>query len=366
MKALVMNPFLADAREQLKDFFKWWGEGLLLLLPARWLARLRHQPDTVTVEQRDDTLVFRRYTGRGRQLSAERSVAMEDESEKAAVKGWFGERKDSPELVLLLPRESRLQKHLTYPLAAEKELRSVLEFDLDKQTPFTNDKVYFDYTITGKDSANDQLHITLFLVLRDVLQQHLDAIGFLDLQPAAATTAPDDTPEDVNFMPFPDATADNTSGRSLVHLCLATFLLFMTALYLPLLRYDSITEQFENRVEQARAAAMHVQALENNKQVTLDRINFFSDLALQHTPFIEYIHELTGILQDDTWISRLAIRDGEIHLQGEADGAASMIPILEASEYFKDARFRSPVTKNNATGKEEFHVVSKINSTGPK
>ena len=366
MKALVMNPFLADVQGQLKDFFKWWGEGLLLLLPARWLARLRHQPDTVTVEQRDDTLLFRRYTGADRQLSAERSVAMEDEAGKAAVKEWFGEQAASPKLVLLLPRESALQKQLTYPFAAEKDLRAVLEFDMDKQTPFTNDRVYFDYTVTRNDSANDQLHVTLFLVLRDVLHQHLDAIDFLDLQPAAATTALDDSPEDVNFMPSTDATADNTSGWSLAHLCLASFLLFMTALYLPLLRYDSIIEEFEDRVEQSRSEALQAQALENNKQTMLNRINFISNLDRKQIPFIEYIHELTGALPDDSWINRLAIRDGEIHLQGESDGAASIIGILEDSEYFNDTRFRSPVTKNNATGKEEFHVVSKINSVGSK
>ena len=354
------------SRQRLKEFLEWWWEGLLPLLPARWLARLLHQPDTVTVEQRDDTLAFRRYTGAGRQLAAERNVAMDDESEKAAVKDWFGELTDTPELVLLLPRESRLQKQLTYPLAAEKDLRAVLEFDMDKQTPFTDDKVYFDYRITGRDTAIGQLHITLFLVLRDVLHRRLEAIDFLELQPAAATITLDDSLEDVNFMPPPDGNGNKLSGRSFAYLCMITLILFMTALYLPLLRYDSVVEQFENRVEQARVAAMHVQALENNKQATLDRINFFSNLAQQHTPFIEYVHELTEILQDDTRISRLAIRDGEIHLQGEADGAASVIPILEASEYFKDARFRSPVTKDNATGKEKFHVVSKINSVGFK
>ena len=361
-----MELSLAEARQRLKDFLEWWGQGLLLLLPARWLARLRHQPDTVTVEQQDGTLIFRRYAGADRQLSAERTVSLDNESEKAAVKHWLNEQSGSLNLVLLLPRESRLQKRLTYPVAAKKELRSVLEFDMDKQTPFTGDKVCFDYIITGRDTANDQLHITLCLVLRDVLQKHLDAIDFLDLQPAAATTASNDTLENVNFMPPPDGNANKSSGRSLGYLRLAVFILFMTALYLPLLRYDSIIGQFENRVEHDRTRAMQAQALENNKQTMLNRVNYFSDLDRQHTPFIEYIHELTGALPDDTWISRLAVRDGEIHLLGEADGAASIIPILEDSEYFKDTRFRSPVTKNNVTGKEEFHVVSKINIVGPK
>ena len=78
---------------------------------------------------------------------------------------------------------SLMQKQLTYPLSAEKELRPVLEFEMDKQTPFTRDNVYFDYVITHRDTTNDRLHLILYLVLRDVLHKHLAALRFLDLQP---------------------------------------------------------------------------------------------------------------------------------------------------------------------------------------
>ena len=332
----------------------------MLLLPARWLARLRHQPDVVTVEQQDGTLIFRRYAGADRQLSAERNVAMDDESEKAEVKHWLGEQSDSLKLVLLLPQESQLQKPLTYPSVAEKELRSVLEFEMDKQTPFTGDSVYFDYIITGRDAANDQLHIILCLVLRDVLHKHLDAIGFLDLQPAAATTASDDPFENVNFMPPPDGNASASSSRSLIHLCLAAFILFMTALYLPLLRYDSIIEQFENQVEHTRTQAMQAQALENKKRTILERFEFLSNQAQRHIPPLQVIRELTRRLPDDTWISRLSIRSGEIQVHGESGAAAAVVQLIEESDYFEQTQFRSPVTKNSSTGKDQFHIAARL------
>ena len=349
---------LTETRKQLRDFLEWWGQGLLLLLPARWLARLRHQPDTVTVEQQDDTLIFRRYTGADQQLSTERSVAMDNESEKSAVEDWLGEQADSFKFILLLPYESQLRKRLSYPLATEKELRSVLRFEMDKQTPFNYDEVYFDYIITGRDSG--QLHVTLCLVLRDVLHKYLDAIGFLDLQPAAATTVSGDSLENINFMPQPDGNASTPFSRSLVRLCLATFILFMTALYLPLLRYDSIIGQFENRIEQARSEAMHVQALENKKRTVLQRSEFLSRQAQRQIPPLHIIGDLTRRLPDNTWINRLSIRADEIQLHGESEAAAAVVQLMEESDYFEQTQFRSPVTKNNSTGKDQFHIAAKL------
>ena len=356
----TMEFTLTEARKRLQDFLEWWGEGLLLLLPARWLARLRHQPDTVTVEQQDGLLIFRHYTGAGRQLSSERTVSMDDESEKAPVKEWLNEQAKPLDLILLLPRESRLQKQLTYPLAAEKELRSVLEFDMDKQTPFTSDRVYFDYIITGRDTANDQLHITLCLVMRDVLHKHLDAIGFLDQRPETATTDMDDSPEYVNFMPPPDGNANKSSGQAFAYTCLAAFLLFIMTLYLPLLRYDSVIRQFEERIEQARSGAMHVQVLENKRRTVLKRSEFLSSEAQRKIPPLHIIGDLTRRLPDNTWINRLSIRADEIQLHGESEAAAAVVQLMEESDYFEQTQFRSPVTKNNSNGKDQFHIAAKL------
>ena len=352
-------------KQQYKDFFAWWLQGMLLLLPERWLTRLRHSPDVVTVEQRENTLVFKRYDGADRRLSAERLVSLDDEAEKATVNHWLSEPEHAPNLILLLPQDSQLQKQLTYPLSTETELRSVLEFEMDKQTPFTSASVYFDYVITRRDTANDRLHLILYLVLRDVLHKHLAALRFLDLQPTVATTGSNDTSGNINFIPAPDRKMNNAAGRPLTRLALLTFIFIMASLYLPLLRYSATVEQVENQVEQSRTQAMQTQALINKKHAILEKINFLADRDQQHIPYIRYIHELTRRLPDNTWIHRLVIRDGKMQIQGESDAATSIIRILEESDYFEHAQFRSPVTKNNATGKEEFHAVSNINIVGP-
>ena len=352
------------ANRYLRNFFQWWGQGLLLALPEHWLGWLCHQPDIVTVEPgaEADCLTFKHYAGAPRQLVAERTIATGHANEKAAVRVWLDALPDALELVLLLPRDSQLQKPLSYPAAAEPELRSVLEFDMDKQTPFTAAGVYFDYTVTDRDTTNEQIRVTLRLVRRQVLTQHLQAIDFLGRQPVAARSVDEGVAGATNFLPPQHRSSARSPNRFAAGLCLALPVVLITALYLPLLRYEAVLEQSGERVRQSREQAAQVQALAARQADLLGRINFLSELEQQRPPFIRYLHELTRLLPDNGWVKRLSIEAGEMHLQGESGAAASIIPMLEESDYFKEVRFRSPVTKNNATGKEQFHIVARLDN----
>ena len=353
-------------KQQFKDFTAWWWQGLLLLLPERWLTRLRYNPDTVTVEQRDNTFIFKHHDGNTGQLREERTVPLDDEPGKTAVNHWLNRHENPPHLTLLLPPDKQLQKPLTYPLSSEKELRAILAFEMDKQTPFADDNVYFDYVITQRDTTNNRLHIVLYVVLRDVLQKYLDVLRFLDLQPATATPGPGEMMGDINFMPAPDSKGNGASGRRLTRLAWVTVTLFMLSLYGPLLRHGAIIEQFEQQVEQSRTQAMQAQALINKKQAILARVDFLSNQYRRHIPPIRLLQELTRRLPDNTWIDRLVIQDGEIQAHGESETAAAVIQLMEESDYFEQAQFRSPVTKNNATGNDQFHVAASISMEAMK
>ena len=353
-----------DTRQQIKDFFEWWGQGLLLLLPGRWLAWLRHQQDTVTVELRDNALLFKYYDGNTRLLREERTVPRDDETRKAAINSWLNQHEKSPRLNLLLPANEYLQKPLSYPLSSEKELRAILEFDMDKQTPFTHDNVYFDYVITRRDTANGQLHIILYLVLRNVLHKFLDGLHFLDLQPTSATTDSGDKMEDINLMPPSDKRLSGSSDRRLTYLALATVIMFIASLYVPLLRHDAIIEQFEEQVEHSRMQAMLAQSLIDKKQAMTERVEFLFNQTQRHIPPLQIIQDLTRRLPDNTWINRLSIRVGEIQVHGESEAAAAVIQLMEESDYFEQAQFRSPVTKNNSTGKDLFHIAARLRLEG--
>src|SRR6516165_809933 len=56
--------------------------------------------------------------------------------------------------VLRLGGPDVLGKTLTLPLAAERELDQVLGFEMDRETPFKAEEIYWNHRIEGSDRQN--------------------------------------------------------------------------------------------------------------------------------------------------------------------------------------------------------------------
>ena len=70
--------------------------------------------------------------------------------------------------VALGPDEA-LVRRVTMPAATEENLRQVLEFEMDRLTPFRADEVYFDYRVVSRDVAAGQLVIQLAVARREAV-----------------------------------------------------------------------------------------------------------------------------------------------------------------------------------------------------
>jgi len=63
------------------------------------------------------------------------------------------------------------------------------------------------------------------------------------------------------------------------------------------------------------------------------------------------------------YLWQLVIKNEELQIQGESSNASSLIQIVESSGRFSGAQFRSPVTQNNVSGKDKFHLSAKLITT---
>lgn len=361
-KPLLRNRALipAELRQRAGIFLAWWWDGLLLALPERWRRGLRPVPDIVTVEAHEDLLAFKLYDGAGRRLREERAVTAGAEAEQAGINLWLENHENNIDLILLVPPDRQLEKRLTYPAASEKDLRAILGHEMDRQTPFTESQVYFDYTVTRKDRHSGKIHVHLHLVLRKTLDELLETLGFLLRKPDAVTTGMDGCTAGIDFMPESERQAGDKFDNHFKLTVLLSIILLVAALYTPLLRYGAITEQLENEVGKHRTQAMHAQSLIDRKQGILARANFLAEQDRYQVPFIRLLHELTRCLPDDTWITQFVISEGEIQFRGESLAATSVIRLIEQSDYFENAEFRSPVIKSAGGPKEQFHVAAHL------
>ena len=75
---------------------------------------------------------------------------------------------------------------------------------------------------------------------------------------------------------------------------------------------------------------------------------------------IRLLDEITRVMPDDTWLSQVQVKGGIVRIQGESEGASSLIGLMENSDLLRDVSFSSPVTKNPRTSNDRFVIQASI------
>lgn len=149
-------------------------------------------------------------------------------------------------------------------------------------------------------------------------------------------------------------------GHTIMFLAASTIILFLAVLYLPLIQQTQQIKNLEDELKSKRQVAMGLQKSKEERNQIINQINFLENKKSNAISSIEIIDELTRIIPDDSSLTRLVIKKDKLQIQGESSNASSLIQIIESSERYLNAKFRSPVTKNNVTGKDKFHVTAQI------
>jgi general secretion pathway protein L len=345
------------------NIIEWWLKGLSYLIPVSLRRMLQSIPDRITIEFRDEQAIIKHYAGGSTSPANEKLFPLDAKLHKASVVQWLNEYSDSKtEFVLLIPEDIILRKNLVLPAAAATNLRQVLGFEMERKTPFSPDQAYFDFTITGHDKSTNKLNTVLFIAPRDRVDPYLNMVrGWsvsLDAIRPILEPPSDITINLLSLDSRPDLPGD-TSKLTLLLASLA-FILFIALLYVPLIEQEQYVNVLEAEIDKSRKAALKLQNLKDERDTILDQVFFLADRRADEISSIELLNEITRIIPDDTWLTRLVMKKGEIQIQGESDNASTLIQTIESSDFFSDVEFRSPVTQNKVTKKEKFYVSAKF------
>jgi len=261
--------------------------------------------------------------------------------------------------ILLLPPDSVLSRALTLPLAAEENLREVLSFEMDSQTPFTADQVYYDFFVTGRSPANKTLSLQLYVTPRGIVDDSLATLAANEIFPDVVTANAADNPQGYNINLLP--ANKRHSPRITLHrmnLSLATLalVLFIAALALPLVQKNRTIRSLEAEVSQATIGAQASNQLRQEVENLIAGSIYLVEKKRTEPTMTQLLDDMTRVIPDDTWVNRVDISGGEMQLQGQSGAAAGLIGLIEASSTYHNARFRSPVTQIARTSQERFHL----------
>ena len=107
-----------------------------------------------------------------------RRVPTDDEDLLKMCLGRLQQQSNAPRY-LLLDTKQVLRRVLSLPLAAESKLREVVSFEIDRQTPFTLDQVYFEARVLSRNVQSKQCQVELIVLPKQALEKSLKPLGIL-------------------------------------------------------------------------------------------------------------------------------------------------------------------------------------------
>jgi Tfp pilus assembly protein PilN len=113
----------------------------------------------------------------------------------------------------------------------------------------------------------------------------------------------------------------------------------------------------ENRKLEPAVAALRREEAELQK--VRKELDFLSSLEARKGEVLRVLDELTRIVPTNTYLSNLRYRDGVLELQGNAENASALIPVLERSPVFENVGFNAPSNRGR-DNRETFSLKANI------
>ena len=339
----------------MRDFFHWWLGQLAELLPQR----LRQTGATG-----GDALVIAPI---GPLASAEAVAVSLRRGGKEAPLGRFPlvgtglaglPRAAGKPAVLRLAEGDVLQKTVSLPLAAERELRQVLAFEMDRETPFSVEELYWDYRVESIDRQQGRLSIRLTLVPKTALAPLLAALHGSGILPRRA--------EIVAVAGRPCHLALDGNGgrleapsRRLVYAAAACCaVLALAVVVTPFVQQSLALAAADRQVAAGRLTAGDAEKLRRDIERLSGDVELIQRERDKAGHALEVLAAATRVLPDDTYLSEFSLRQRKVTLSGRSAAAARLIGPLAASGEFSNPAFAAPVTRLEALHAEVFTITA--------
>ncbi|MEE9910469.1 MAG: pilus assembly protein PilM [Deltaproteobacteria bacterium] len=135
----------------------------------------------------------------------------------------------------------------------------------------------------------------------------------------------------------------------------------------PIVMEEQKVEQIDLRLTGLRPEIKKIEALKNEADAIADDIRVINDFKKQSVLTIDALKELTAILPEKTWLTRLKVTESSAEIEGFAAKATAIIPLLESSRLFQRAEFGSPTFRDQRMNTDRFFIKMDLkNKSAPE
>lgn len=336
-------------------FFRWWFGQLASVVPAPVRRAFAARPDMVLVDvSGPEVLVMRCADDRCTEVGRFQA----DEGEDGARRVLGAARAGRRQTALRLSGAHALTNAITLPLAAERDLESVLYHQIEELTPFQAEEACFGYRVRNRDPKDGRMAVEMTVVPRKFVDAALAqaerwglAPEIVDVRGADAADVPA-----INLLADARTRRANPWPRITAGLGILALVLALTAILIPVDDSRSRAEALLAQAAKLRAQSAKVLDLRRERDTLERRVRFLAAKKKESRLVLDALGELTRILPTDTWLYQVRFDRPEVRIWGYSPSAAGLIGKINDSPLFANPRFRSPVTRTSNEEKERFNI----------
>ena len=344
----------------LQEFLCWWGGELAFLVPKPLLKLLGGGRARLVLSRKVDGLQASYLSEEGVR-KIELSPLDENATSNRGLVFVENPELDDAELVLRLGPEQSLVRVFKLPAIAEENLQQVASFEMDRLTPFNASQVYFDVKLIERLPGTRQIRVELAATPRKLLDGILDELIALGWNPERVDVDAGNDSLGHNLLPEKFRPQKSRLPRILtIASTILLFSLLISVLGLPILMNQRLLAELQSQVKSVGKTAKEVQELRENAEKLTNENGFLAQKKRHEPAMVDMLDELTKVIPDQTSLNGLQFRERKVIIQGLSPAASSLIERMEASPYFQNTSFVSPVTKDVSNGQERFQIASEV------
>ncbi len=348
--SIVANRPIEGMRAWAAGAFRWWIDELRAACAdlARWLRDRRG--NTITIEAGERQWRMRR----GRQPA--RDI---DAAGLGSLAGAEGDR-----ITVQIPPERVLSKSIELPAGAQAQLDRILPFEMSRHFPFAAERVFYGYRVVSRPAPSGApgtapLEVEIAAVPREIVFAIADALTAAGLQADAFALIPGPGAEPLFLAPHPmlPIAAQVAPRRDLLIAALA--LTVLAVISWPVAQHVRLAG-IERDIAALKPAAETALRARTEFQREADQAGAIARLRTIRPPLVAVLDRISRDLPDGAWLLSLSLAGRDLVLDGLAPSAATIALALQHGPQFTGIVFRSPISRDAATGLEHFQLGATV------
>jgi general secretion pathway protein L len=278
-----------------------------------------------------------------------------------AGSGLIDLRSAGKQVVLRLATSDVLSKTLTLPLAAERQLDQVLTFEMDRETPFSAEELFWNHRVLRRDRSAGKLWVRLQLLPRAKLAHLLETLDRFGLKPHRAEFREGSEPSGYLSLDPDDGRAHRAAGRSLLWTAVACcIVLALAAAVVPFIRQELELAALDRQIAADQAAVAEAQNLRQQIEQLSANAGLVESERAKGGRSLAIVAALTRMLPEDTYLTELVQQQRKVTISGRSAAASRLIAILAAGDQLRNPAFTAPVTRIEASHSEIFTISAEV------